>query len=73
MLQEREIPQNIEAEQSVLGAMLIDKNAVDVVAEQLKPDDFYRQAHRVIFEAMLVLHSKNEAVDMVTVIDQPPL
>ena len=70
MLQEREIPQNIEAEQSVLGAMLIDKNAVDVVAEQLKPDDFYRQAHRVIFEAMLVLHSKNEAVDMVTVIDE---
>ena len=70
MLQKGEIPQNIEAEQSVIGAMLIDKNAVEEIAEQLKPDDFYRQAHRVIFRTMLALYSKNEAVDMVTVTDE---
>ena len=70
MLQEREIPQNIEAEQSVLGAMLIDKNAVELISEQLKPEDFYRQTHQVIFKTMMELHSRKEAVDMVTVINE---
>ena len=70
MLQERELPQNIEAEQSVLGAMLIDKSAVALLSEQLKAEDFYRQAHRVIFQAMLALYSRTEPIDMVTVIDE---
>ena len=47
-MQDRVPPQNIEAEQSVIGAMLIDKNAVSVVTEKLMPEDFYRQAHQVI-------------------------
>ena len=63
-------PQNIEAEQSVIGAMLIDKNAVSLVTEKLAPEDFYRQAHKVIYSAMLTLHSKNEPIDMVTLIDE---
>ena len=63
-------PQNIEAEQSVIGAMLIDKNAVSVVTEKLMPEDFYRQAHQVIYSAMLTLHSKNEPIDMITLIDE---
>ncbi len=66
-MQDRLPPQNIEAEQSVLGAMLIDKEAVASVAEKLQADDFYREAHRVIYAAMMSLYSKNEAVDMITV------
>jgi len=67
MLEERVPPQNIEAEQAVLGAMLIDKEAVAKVTEILTSDDFYREAHRVIFNAMMELYNKNEAVDMVTI------
>lgn len=67
MIEERVPPQNIEAEQAVLGAMLIDKEAIAKAAEVLSADDFYREAHRVIFSAMLELYNKNEAVDMVTV------
>ena len=64
-MQDRVPPQNIEAEQSVLGAMLIEKEAIPKVMEILR--DFYREAHRVIFNAMLELYNKNEAVDMITV------
>lgn len=67
MLEKRVPPQNIEAEQAVLGAMLIDKEAIIQVSEILTNIDFYREAHRVIFEAMLELYNKHEAVDMVTV------
>lgn len=67
MIEERVPPQNIEAEQAVLGAMLIDKEAIAKATELLSADDFYREAHRVIFNAMLELYNKNEAVDMVTV------
>lgn len=67
MIEERVPPQNIEAEQAVLGAMLIDKEAIAKTTEVLSADDFYREAHRVIFSAMLELYNKNEAVDMVTV------
>lgn len=69
MIEERVPPQNIEAEQAVLGAMLIDKEAIAKASEILTADDFYREAHRVIFTAMLELYNKNEAVDMVTVTD----
>ena len=62
-------PQNIEAEQSVLGAMLIDKEAIAKATEILSAEDFYREAHRVIFSAMLEIYNKNEAVDMITVTD----
>lgn len=68
-MEERVPPQNIEAEQSVLGAMLIDKEAIAKATEILSADDFYREAHRVIFNAMLELYNKNEAVDMITVTD----
>lgn len=66
-MQDRVPPQNIEAEQSVLGAMLIEKEAIPKVIEILRDTDFYREAHRVIFNAMLELYNKNEAVDMITV------
>lgn len=62
-------PQNIEAEQAVLCAMLIDKEAIARVTEALNGDDFYREAHRVIFNVMTELYGKNEAVDLITVTD----
>jgi len=54
MLEKRVPPQNIEAEQAVLGAMLIDKEAIIQVSEILTNIDFYREAHRVIFAALLI-------------------
>ncbi len=69
MLEERVPPQSIEAEQSVLGAMLLDKEAISKVTEILNAEDFYREAHRVIYNAMLELYNKNEAVDMITITD----
>ena len=69
-MQDRIPPQNIEAEQSVLGAMLIDSKAAVLVLEMLKPEDFYREAHKVIYRAMLTLQAKNEPIDMVTLINE---
>jgi replicative DNA helicase len=60
-------PQSLEAEQSVLGAILIDRDAVVEVAEFLRPTDFYRQANAKIFEAVLELFEKREPIDIVTV------
>ena len=62
-------PQNVEAEQSVLGAMMIEREAISKVVELLRPEDFYREAHRLIFKAMLELFNKNDAVDLVTVVE----
>src|SRR5579871_4651628 len=63
-------PQNLEAEQAVLGSMLIEKQAVEKAAELLKPEDFYRDAHRYIFEAMLALAERDEPVDLLTVSEE---
>jgi replicative DNA helicase len=60
-------PQSLEAEQSVLGAILIDKDAVVEVAEFLRPADFYRQANGQIYSAILELFERREPVDIVTV------
>lgn len=60
-------PQNIDAEQSVLGAMLIDQEAVIKAMEILSGDDFYRDAHKEIFEVILELTDQNEPVDLITV------
>jgi replicative DNA helicase len=60
-------PQSIEAEQSVLGALLIDRDAVIEVAELLRPEDFYRQAHGTIYAAVIELSERREPVDLVTV------
>jgi len=63
-------PQNIEAEQSVLGALLIDANAIEKISGILKAEDFYRQDNRIIYEAMENLRNRNEAVDLVTVTEE---
>jgi replicative DNA helicase len=60
-------PQSVEAEQSVLGSILIDRDSIVEVAEFLRPDDFYRPANGTIFGAMLELFERREPVDIVTV------
>ena len=60
-------PHDIEAEQAVIGSMLTDKDAVLDAVEILKPDDFYRQDNKTIYEAILNLYGKAEAIDIITV------
>ena len=63
-------PQNIEAEQSVLGSLLIDRNAIVQVAPFLRPEDYYREAHGRIYAAVLDLHERREPADFVTLSDE---
>ncbi len=64
---ERVPPHNLEAEQGVLGSMLLDRDAIARTVEILRPEDFYRDAHRVIFAAMVDLFERGEPVDLITV------
>ena len=63
-------PQNLEAERSTLGSMLLDKEAIFRAMEILRPEDFYKEAHRIIFQAVVSLANRNEAVDLVTVTEE---
>lgn len=63
-------PQNLEAEQSVIGALLLDRDAAHKVAEIVEPEDFYREAHQLIYQAILDLLDSGEAVDTVTLSDR---
>ena len=64
---DRQPPQDIPAEQSVLGAILLSKDAIADVVEMLKPDDFYRPAHQTVYECVLDLYGRGEPADPVTV------
>lgn len=63
-------PQNLEAEVAVLGSMLLDREAISSAIEILEADAFYSEAHRQIFQAIIKLYDENEAVDMVTLIEE---
>jgi replicative DNA helicase len=63
---ERTLPHNLDAEKSVLGAILIQNEAFNHAAELIGPRDFFRDAHRRIFEKMIRLSERNEAIDFVT-------
>ncbi len=63
-------PQNLEAEQSVLGAILLEKEALNKAVELLIDEDFYRTAHRKIFAAMLDLSEANEEIDTITLAEK---
>lgn len=65
----RSLPQSLEAEQSVIGAMIIDKSAISKALEKLKDEDFYRDGHKVIFKAIREMFSKDMAVDLVTLLE----
>ncbi|MDI6600198.1 MAG: replicative DNA helicase [Thermoanaerobacteraceae bacterium] len=62
-------PHSIEAEVSVLGAMMLDREAVVEASEVITRDDFYRDSHKILFDVMMELFEKNEPVDLVTVTD----
>ncbi|OUU79124.1 MAG: replicative DNA helicase [Gammaproteobacteria bacterium TMED78] len=62
-------PHSVEAEQSLLGGLMLDKRSWDEVADLLKPDDFYRKSHQLIYEAMLILIEKDLPPDAITVND----
>lgn len=64
---DRTPPQNIEAEQAVLGAVFLEPESLTPASEMLRPEDFYRAAHQKIFEMMLALSNKGEPIDLVTV------
>lgn len=63
-------PQNLEAERSTLGSMLLEKEAVLKGSESLKAADFYREAHRIIFEVVTHLANRGEPIDIITVSEE---
>src|SRR5947209_15340479 len=63
-------PQNLEAEESVLGAMMISPGAIGAVSEILDAGDFYRESHAKIYRAALALYAKGEPVDAITLTDE---
>lgn len=65
----RSLPHNLDAEQSVLGSMIIDKTAIAQVTEVLKADDFYRDSHKIIFAGIMDLFQKDIPIDMITLIE----
>jgi replicative DNA helicase len=70
MAVEKLLPQNIEAEAGVLGSLLIDPGAIVQVADFLRADDFYREAHREIYRAVLDLYETSDPADLITLTDE---
>ena len=60
-------PQNIEAEEALLGSLLIDKEAIIKIADIIEPEDFYKDIHRLIYEAMLEVWERREPIDILSV------
>ena len=67
---ERTLPHNLEAERSVLGAILIHNDAFNVAAELVDSGDFFRDAHRRVFDTMVDLNERGQAIDLVTIKDE---
>ncbi len=67
---ERPLPHNLEAERCVLGAILIHNDAFNVAAELIDADDFFRDAHRRVFDKMVGLNERGQAIDFVTLKDE---
>ena len=63
------MPQNIDAEEAILGAILVNPNCMNKVVEHIKPESFYKPAHRYVYEAMLELYNSEDKLDIVTVSD----
>ena len=63
-------PQNLEAEESVLGAMMLSPGAIGAVSELLDASDFYRESHAKMYRAALALYAKGEPVDAITLTDE---
>lgn len=67
---EKTLPNNLEAERSILGAILLDDKAIHTVLEVLRKDDFYLESHRKIFEKMYNLTADSRAIDLITLKDE---
>src|SRR3954471_19573312 len=63
-------PQNLDAEESVLGAMMLSPGAIGAVSEVVSAADFYRESHAKIYRAALALYGKGEPVDAITLVDE---
>ncbi|MGL5695127.1 MAG: replicative DNA helicase [Peptostreptococcaceae bacterium] len=63
-------PHSVESEQSILGSILLDKDAIITVSETIRPSDFYKEAHKIIYECMLRLSNKNEPIDLITLTEE---
>ena len=70
LIQQKTQPFNIEAEISVLGSMLLDNEAINLVTELLRTDNFYKTSHQYIFDTIVNLYNKNNAVDLVILKDE---
>jgi replicative DNA helicase len=62
-------PHDLDAEESVLGAMLVSENAIAIVSEMLRPEDFYRRSHATMYETILQLYGEGGTVDSITLIN----
>src|SRR5260370_38832735 len=69
-MSERMLPQSIEAERGVLGSIILDPEVLPLVLDKLLPDDFYRDAHRLIYEAILRVSQRHEPADSLTIADE---
>jgi replicative DNA helicase len=67
---ERVPPQNLEAEESILGSMMLSPEAIADVIEVIKPDDFYKSAHQRIYEALVSIYARGEPVDAITAVEE---
>ncbi|EPZ53363.1 replicative helicase [[Clostridium] sordellii ATCC 9714] len=63
-------PHSVESEQSILGSILLDKEAIITVTETIQPEDFYKEAHKIIYECMMKLNNKNEPIDLITLTEE---
>src|SRR5579862_6741493 len=67
---ERPLPSNLDAERSILGAILLDNNALNTAVESLKPEDFFLPQHRHVFNQMVALGESQQAIDLVTLSEE---
>jgi replicative DNA helicase len=67
---EKPLPNNLDAERSVLGAILLDNNALNAAIENLKPEDFFLDQHRRVFNQMIALGEAQQAIDLITLTDE---
>ena len=67
---EKPLPNNLEAERSVLGAILLDNHALNAAMETLRPEDFFLDQHRRVFTHMITLGESQQAIDLVTLTDE---
>src|SRR6476646_11551320 len=67
---ERPLPNNLDAERSVLGAVLLDNNALNTAIEHLRPEDFFLDQHRRVFIQMIALSEAQQAIDLITLSEE---